>query len=448
MQLCSLVSTIQRVAIISLLLSGCLAKFCAESKNNVVLYWGQGPNQLDLIHYCQQSHVDVIILSFVHLFPAQANGFLGINFGNQCGRAVFPGPGFHGVNEPRRDALLANCPAINAQIPVCQQTYGKKIILSVGGGMLSYQLTGIQEADLLADQLWVMFGPRNETLVAQGVPRPLDFKDQAVECIVPDANMASMISAAAFDIIFIQFYNTPHCSAASWAKANTSWLSDTPSKDAAIYITLPGSPEAANLENYISPYQAGNLINSFYCRSKFGGMAVWEATYSENNRQHGYTYHAFLKKHLVAVGNYPGGCRVGQQCDDSLQDRLIPSRQTQAVKPSPSATPVGEAPNCGPSKGVCSGGECCSQYNYCGLTEAHCGSGCQGLFGHCGTQPAAISPPANAQGLPISSDGSCGAGKATCRGYGEHQCCSQYGYCGSTTEYCGQGCQAAFGLCE
>ncbi|KAG7135564.1 endochitinase like protein [Verticillium longisporum] len=292
MQLCSLLSTFQCVAIISLLLSGCLAKFCAESKNNVVLYW---------------SHVDVIILSFVHLFPAQANGFLGINFGNQCGRAVFPGPGFHGVNEPRRDALLANCPAINAQIPVCQQTYGKKIILSVGGGMLSYQLTGIQEADLLADQLWAMFGPRNETLVAQGVPRPLDFKDQPVEvdgfdmdiehpsednsvgynrlatrlrsyfsmatkqyfltaspqCIVPDANMASMISAAAFDMILIQFYNTPHCSAASWAKAN----------DAAIYITLPGSPEAANLENYISPYQAGNLINSFYCRSKFGGMA-------------------------------------------------------------------------------------------------------------------------------------------------------------------------------
>ncbi|KAF3342510.1 hypothetical protein VdG1_06724 [Verticillium dahliae VDG1] len=273
MQLCSLVSTIQRVAIISLLLSGCLAKFCAESKNNVVLYWGQGPNQLDLIHYCQQSHVDVIILSFVHLFPAQANGFLGINFGNQCGRAVFPGPGFHGVNEPRRDALLANCPAINAQIPVCQQTYGKKIILSVGGGMLSYQLTGIQEADLLADQLWVMFGPRNETLVAQGVPRPLDFKDQAVEvdgfdmdiehpsednsvgynrlatrlrsyfpmatkryfltaspqCIVPDANMASMISAAAFDIIFIQFYNTPHCSAASWAKANVNLIPGMPS---------------------------------------------------------------------------------------------------------------------------------------------------------------------------------------------------------------------------
>ncbi|RNJ55158.1 hypothetical protein D7B24_008936 [Verticillium nonalfalfae] len=265
MQLCSLLSTIQRVAIISLLLSGCLAKFCAESKNNVVLYWGQGPNQLDLLHYCQQSHVDVIILSFVHLFPAQANGFLGINFGNQCGRAVFPGPGFHGVNEPRRDALQANCPAINAQIPVCQQTYGKKIILSVGGGMLSYQLTGIQEADLLADQLWVMFGPRNETLVAQGVPRPLDFKDQAVE---------------------------------------------VDGKGATIYITLPGSPEAANLENYISPYEASNLINSFYCRSKFGGMAVWEATYSENNRQRGYTYHAFLKKHLVAIGNYPGGCKL------------------------------------------------------------------------------------------------------------------------------------------
>ncbi|KAM0329183.1 hypothetical protein ACHAQA_004481 [Verticillium albo-atrum] len=272
-QLCNLVIAFRLTAIVSLLLPGCLATFCPTSKNNVVLYWGQGPNQLDLLHYCQQSHVDMIILSFVHLFPAQANGFLGINFGNQCGHAVFPGPGFQGVNEPRRDALLADCPSINAQIPVCQQTYGKKILLSLGGGMLSYQLTGTHEADQLADQLWTMFGPRNETMVAQGIPRPLDYKDSGTEvdgfdmdiehtstdnsigynrlvtrlrsyfpsatkrylltaspqCIVPDANMASMISAAEFDMIFVQFYNTPHCSAATWAKANRDLVPGTPS---------------------------------------------------------------------------------------------------------------------------------------------------------------------------------------------------------------------------
>jgi len=38
-------------------------------------------------------------------------------------------------------------------------------------------------------------------------------------------------------------------------------------------------------------------------------------------------------------------------------------------------------------------------------------------------------------GLPISTDGSCGAGRAMC--YPEQPCCSKYGYCGSGIDYVG-----------
>jgi chitinase len=123
----------------------------------------------------------VIILSFVHLFPAQANGFIGTNFGNQCAGQVFRAPGFAGVNEPAKNALLSDCSHFSLQIPMCQKTYGKKIILSLGGGVNSYQLTGTHEANLLADQLWYMFGPRNETMVARGMPRPFDHGGKVVE---------------------------------------------------------------------------------------------------------------------------------------------------------------------------------------------------------------------------------------------------------------------------
>jgi len=46
----------------------------------------------------------------------------------------------------------------------------------------------------------------------------------------------------------------------------------------------------------------------------------------------------------------------------------------------------------------------------------------------------------------ISSDGKCGTkyGTTCPDGY----CCSQYGYCGRTTEYCGKGCQSEFGKCD
>jgi len=40
--------------------------------------------------------------------------------------------------------------------------------------------------------------------------------------------------------------------------------------------------------------------------------------------------------------------------------------------------------------------------------------------------------------------GECGAGRGSCSG---SMCCSQWGYCGTTTEYCGPGCQPQYGSC-
>ncbi|OTA61862.1 carbohydrate-binding module family 18 protein [Hypoxylon sp. EC38] len=51
-------------------------------------------------------------------------------------------------------------------------------------------------------------------------------------------------------------------------------------------------------------------------------------------------------------------------------------------------------------------------------------------------------PPTN---LSVSADGACGAGTAFMCGAGS--CCSQYGSCGTTPEYCGTGCQSAYGTC-
>ncbi|KAK3391301.1 carbohydrate-binding module family 18 protein [Podospora didyma] len=48
--------------------------------------------------------------------------------------------------------------------------------------------------------------------------------------------------------------------------------------------------------------------------------------------------------------------------------------------------------------------------------------------------------------LKISTDGTCGAG-VTCAGSSFGACCSEHGFCGSTTDYCGAGCQAGLGSC-
>jgi len=84
----------------------------------------------------------------------------------------------------------------------------------------------------------------------------------------------------------------------------------------------------------------------------------------------------------------------------------------------------------------CPGSECCSQWGWCGTTDEYCGVGCQAGFGTCGADAA----------LPVSTDYQCGTGVgAKC---GESLCCSQYGWCGSTSEYCDAGCQSSFGKCN
>ncbi|KAJ8117835.1 hypothetical protein OPT61_g1055 [Boeremia exigua] len=119
----------------------------------------------------------------------------------------------------------------------------------------------------------------------------------------------------------------------------------------------------------------------------------------------------------------------------------------------------------GTGKQTCLGstfGNCCSQYNYCGSTTDHCGTGCQSGFGNCGGNGAVTSkaptstvkPTTSAAATPtgttskVSTDGTCaGTGKQTCLGSTFGNCCSQYNYCGSTTDHCNTGCQSGFGTC-
>jgi peptidoglycan/xylan/chitin deacetylase (PgdA/CDA1 family) len=89
-------------------------------------------------------------------------------------------------------------------------------------------------------------------------------------------------------------------------------------------------------------------------------------------------------------------------------------------------------------------GTCCSQYGWCGSTTDYCDTGCQSSFGTCGSSGGGSSgggstPP------PTSTDGLCGSNGYACP---SGECCSQWGYCGTTSEYCGAGCQSGFGSCS
>lgn len=61
---------------------------------------------------------------------------------------------------------------------------------------------------------------------------------------------------------------------------------------------------------------------------------------------------------------------------------------------------------------------------------------------------AHASPTAPYAKRAVSTDGSCGGtNKFTCQGSSFGNCCSQYGWCGSSKDHCGTGCNSAFGTC-
>jgi len=97
---------------------------------------------------------------------------------------------------------------------------------------------------------------------------------------------------------------------------------------------------------------------------------------------------------------------------------------------------------CGPDYGACAGSnECCSKYGWCGVTETHCGTGCQSEFGVCNKTSAT-----NSKKVPTSTvKGRCGAEYGACAD--SSKCCSKYGYCGDTEGHCSTGCQSKYGIC-
>jgi chitinase len=211
-------------------------------------------------------------------------------------------------------------------IAECQSTYGKTILLSVGGATYSEGgFTSSSAAVAAANNLWAIFGPAS----GSSTPRPFgksvidgfdfDFESTvsnmvpfanqlrslmtastattgksylltaAPQCPYPDAADGSMLAGAVeFDAIWIQFYNnycglqsfTPGASTQNnfnfatwdnWAKT----VSKNP--NVKVILGIPGNSGAAG-SGYTSGSKLASIIS--YCKgfSSFGGVMIWDAS--------------------------------------------------------------------------------------------------------------------------------------------------------------------------
>lgn len=239
------------------------------------------------------------------------------------------------------------------------------MFLSLGGAIPSNQrIADDQSAQAFAQFLWTSFGPVSDLTA----PRPFggavidgfdfDIESIAVEgedpkalsrgystlvntlrryysleksktfyisgapqCIVPDEHLANAMETSYFDFIFVQFYNTPQCSARaffdhtyggpdsdiSYAKW-VDFLKNMVNKKAKIFVGLPGSPDKNVVYDpamYLKPNEAKELIETLQREypDAFGGVMIYEATASDNNKVGTGSYAAALKKNLEEGAN-------------------------------------------------------------------------------------------------------------------------------------------------
>ncbi|KAF2000759.1 glycoside hydrolase family 18 protein [Amniculicola lignicola CBS 123094] len=401
---------------VSFLTSTVSAAFSAGSSKNVVVYWGQGYDQITLTEVCNDPSVDVVSIGFVNGFPKNTQDYPSTNFANACG------PGYYTKPDGTVSGLLSNCAGIGPGIKTCQAN-GKKVLLSIGGGApTDYYLPSVAVAQYFAKFLWGAFGPQTSAWVDAGKPRPfgdavvdgfdLDIESfmspapnanyqyayydafvnylratafptgpstyyisAAPQCIVPDAHLATAIQNSKFDFIFVQFYNTPQCSARAGYnglsnpsaspftfKAWVDWLkTNSANPSVKLYIGLPAGPDGAPSDHpaYLTPTEAKDLINYYAATypTIFGGVMLWEATVSVRNEICGKAYGTYIKDIL-------NGKAISTACPTTTSSVVSSTTSTNI------ATPTGVSPDgsCGPTNGnTCkgyAGGECCSIWGY------------------------------------------------------------------------------------
>lgn len=241
------------------------------------------------------------------------------NSGNVC--VKFPGTN------------LWDCPTYEDDIKTCQQTYGKTILVSIGGP--GYDEAGFkdkQSAENAATLLWKMFGPvdpssnalrpfhnasvdgfdidveqKNNYFRAFGLKmRALMNADTskkyyltaAPQCPYPDASLNPLLNdpngGVPFDAVFVQFYNNPGCDLRSFTTGTSTqknfnfqtwhnWATkNSANKGVKIFLGVPGGQTGG--AGYKTAAQLKPIIN--YCKgfSSFGGVMAWDASQAYANK--------------------------------------------------------------------------------------------------------------------------------------------------------------------
>ncbi|KAI0441188.1 putative endochitinase CHI2 [Xylaria telfairii] len=378
----------------------------ASSGAQNVVYWGQNGGGTiennDLSAYCTaEAGIDILVLSFLYQW-GNGNTTPSGTIGQSC-FITSSGQG-------------QNCDALSSAIKTCQGK-GIKIILSLGGAAGQYSLASSDEAKKIGTNLWKMYGNSGAT----DVQRPFgdafvngfdfdlelnngnqyypdmistlrdsfksDSKNQyyitgAPQCPIPEPNMGVLIDNAQFDYIWPQFYNNNNYTYPCALPINGNapfnydkWLTytaGTPSKDAKIFVGVPASPLGANgapsgETYYATPDQLATIIGGVKSESRFGGIMMWSAGFSDSNVIGGCNY-AQQARSILDNGSPCGGGNGGGNPPSSTTTRASTTSAPTSTSVPGNTTTTSSAPASTATGTVSQWGQCGGK-GYTGPTQ-------------------------------------------------------------------------------
>lgn len=285
--------------------------FDADSEDNVAVYYGTNLPTTDsgLSALCGNPDVDIVILSFLYSF-FDANGYPSLELGSGCVDAspaqASTAPG------------LQDCRELANDINTCQSTYGKKVLLSLGGYNSNTSFASDDQATSFATTLWDLFGAGTglEELRPFGSDTILDgfdidnenhntdhydtfatalrnlydtdssktyYLSAAPQCPIPDESIPPGALQQA-DFVWVQFYNNPSCNLDSpgFAQSFRAWsdllAEGSTSGGPRLYIGAAAFPEAGS--GYVKGSGLGSRVRTargLYVEN-LGGVMLWSGS--------------------------------------------------------------------------------------------------------------------------------------------------------------------------
>ncbi|HSZ83662.1 MAG TPA: glycosyl hydrolase family 18 protein [Polyangia bacterium] len=310
------------------------------SKGLLTVYWGQ--NGWGATHNDQSTwekpladtcaahpEYDVVILSFATQIAHTRNQPSGqsfvpeLNFANHCETSY-----------DADDPFLLKCDDIAAGVRACQAA-GKKVLISIGGSTGSAGFQSDDDGKMAATSVWNIFLGGAST-IRPFTNAPLDGVDLDIEgggtigyaafatalralmdasghkyyitgapqCPYPDAFLGPAAgralgdAPAAFDFVWVQFYNN-YCgygTPSAFRDAFAQWKT-LAAGGPKIVVGLPATTAAAG-SGFVPRATLPALVGDVKDDPAFAGIMLWDASNDQNSAEGGTTYGAYAKSLL------------------------------------------------------------------------------------------------------------------------------------------------------